>query len=641
LAQISQVPSVTAAKPQQRRLAAILSADVAGYSRLMHEDEEATLVALNKGREIFASHITQYGGRVVDTAGDSVLAEFPSVVDAVRCAIDVQQALDEQAVELPVERRMLFRIGIGLADVLVDKEAIYGDGVNIAARVQTLATPGGICLSGVAYNQVKDKLKLPYEFTGKQQVKNISDPVPVYRIGAHTGDSAGRAPGVLRFAVPKRVAWIAGAAVALVGAVIIWVVFFMPRPDTTAGLITAPQTERRPLDKPSLVVLPFTNMSKDPDQDYFSDGITEDLITNLSRLSNLTVIARTSAFTYKDKAPKISDVAKDLDVRFVLEGSVQKAGEQVRITAKLVDSQSASPLWAERYDRELKDIFAVQDEVSQRIVNALAVRLTTVEKGRLKHSATNSLAAYDLFLRGQQYFHQKSKQGNELAREAYRRAIELDPTYARPYGALAVVTINDYRNGWTDSPTETKNRALELAKKAVSLDNASPPVYWSLGFVQLFHKQYEAAEAAVQRAVALAPNYADGYGLLAFISNFQGRAEDAVAYIRKAMALNPYHTYDYPWNLGRAYYTLGRYTEAASALEDANYRNQNALYPRLFLAATYVRLGRQDDAEWQVDEIITQNPGTTLSHLANTFPIKNPAHMDAFLNDLRQAGLPE
>lgn len=632
---------MTAAKSQQRRLAAILSADVAGYSRLMHEDEEATLVALNMAREIFASHITQYGGRVVDTAGDSVLAEFPSVVDAMRCAIDVQQALDEHAVELPEERRMLFRIGVSLGDVLVDKDAIYGDGVNIAARVQTLATPGGICLSGVAYNQVKDKLKLPYEFTGRQQVKNISDPVPVYRIGANRGDSVGRVPGVLRFAGPKRAAWIAGAAIALVGAVILWLVFFVPRPDTTAAIIAVPEDELRPFGKPSLVVLPFTNISKDSSQEYFSDGITEDLITNLSRLSNLTVIARTSAFAYKDKAPRISDVARELDVRYVLEGSVQKAGDQVRITAKLIDSQTAHPLWAERYDRELKDIFAVQDEVSQEIVDALSVRLTTAEMRQLRHSATNSFAAYDLFLRGQQYFNRRTKDDNELARDAYRRAIQLDRTYARAYGALAVITINDYRNGWSDSPTETKNRALELAKKAVALDDASPPVYWALGFVYLFHKQYEAAAAAVTRAVTLAPSYADGYGLLAFIANFQGRAEDAIVYIRKAMALNPYHTYEYPWNLGRAYYTLGRYAEAAEALEEANQRNESSLYPRLFLTATYVQLGRQDDAEWQIEEILTLNPGTTVSHLAKTFPVEDHEQLDAFLEDLRKAGLPE
>lgn len=626
-----------AAKPQQRRLTAILSADVAGYSRLMHQDDEATLAALNQARATFAAHIEQRGGRVVDTAGDSVLAEFPSVVDATRCAVEVQQAIAEGASDLPEARRMRFRIGISLGDVLVEGEAIYGDGVNIAARVQTLATPGGICISGVAYNQVKDKLKLAYQFTGKQQVKNISDPVPVYRIGTDT-DVRHHSIPTAPLLTPARIAWLASVAITLVVGFGLWMLW-APLSDTTASRHGDNQASSA--HTPSLVVLPFTNLSKDPEQEYFSDGITEDLITSLSRLSRLTVIARTSAFTYKDKNSTIADVARDLDVRYVIEGSVQKVANQVRITAKLVDSHTAHPLWAQRYDRELKDLFVMQDEVTQHIVNALAVQLTTFERDQLGQSPTNSLAAYDWFLRGQRYFQQKNQEGSELAREAYRQAIELDPSYARAYGALAVLAIYDYRNGWTDAPEQAKSRALELAKKAVALDATSPQVYWSLGFVSLFHKRYAEAAAAVQRAVTLAPNYADGYGLLAFISNFQGRAEDAVIYIRKAMALNPYYTYDYPWNLGRAYYTLGRYAEAAEALEDANYRNQNALYPRLYLAATYVRLGRHADAAWQVDEIVTQNPSATLSHLSNTFPIENPTQLGEFLEDLREAGLPE
>lgn len=633
MSQFTQGQSVETSAPKQRRLAAILSADVAGYSRLMHDDEEATVAALESAREIFARQVPHHNGRIIDTAGDSVLAEFSSVVDALRCAVATQDALSERAAKLDETRRMLFRIGISLGDVLADSDAIYGDGVNIAARVQTLADPGGICLSGVAYNQVKNKLRLPYQFIGKRQVKNISDPIPVYRICA---EGTPASPPALS----KRGPWLVGIAAAGLIAVAASLVYLPQTNTTTANVPSVPDVQQES-DIPSLVVLPFANMSKDPEQDYFSDGITEDLITSLSQLSHLKVIARTSAFTYKDKTTLISDVANELNVRFVLEGSIQKSGNQVRITAKLVDSQTAHPLWAERYDREVNDIFAVQDEVSQRIAKALAVRLTSDEQGQLGHSATDSFAAYDLFLRGQQYFHQKSREGNELARDAYQRAIALDPSYARAYGALAVVTINDYRNGWTDSPAETKNRALELARRAVALDDSSPPVYWALGFALLFHKQYAEAATAVQRAVELAPNYADGYGLLAFISNFQGRAEDALRYIRMAMALNPYHTYDYPWNLGRAYYTLGRYSEAVIALEDANYRNQNALYPRLFLAATYVRLDRQADAEWQVAEIVTQNPDTTLSHLYNTFPVENREQLESFLDDLRQAGLPE
>ena len=340
-------------------------------------------------------------------------------------------------------------------------------------------------------------------------------------------------------------------------------------------------------DKPSLVVLPFANLSDDPDQEYFSDGITEDLIIDLSNISNLVVIAPTSAFVYKGSAVNIAEVARDLGARFVIEGSVRKAGKQVRITAKLIDSQTSQSLWAERYDRAYKDIFAVQDEVIHKIVNALAIELTLAEKKRLGRIDTNNLAAYEMFMRGQQYFRQRTREGNELARDAYRSAIESDPTYARAYGALAIVLTHDYRRGWTElSLEEARTRTLELVQKAVLLDRLSPQVYWAQGYIYLFRKQHNEAAAAVEQAVALAPNYADGYGLLAFISNWRGNAEEAIHYIKKAIALNPYHTFDYPWNLGLANYTLGRYEEAVEALQNALERNEQVLLPRLYLGAS-------------------------------------------------------
>lgn len=396
------------------------------------------------------------------------------------------------------------------------------------------------------------------------------------------------------------------------------------------------------IEKPSLVVLPFINLSDDPNQEYFSDGITEDLIMDLSSISNLVIFSRTTAFVYKDRTIDIAEVAKDLGAHFVIEGSVRKLDDKVRITARLIDAQTNHSMWAERYDRAYKEIFAVQDEVIHKIVNALAIELTLAEKERLGHTETNNLAAYEMFMRGQQYFRQRTKEGNNLARDANQRAIEFDPGYARAYGALAVIITHDYRQGWTEvSLEETRMRTLELAQNAVALDRSSPQVYWSLGYVYLFRKEFKEAAAAVEQAIALSPNYADGYGLLAFINNWQGNAEEAIYYIKKAIALNPHHTFDYPWNLGLANYTLGQYTEAVEALEEALERNAQVFLPRLFLAASYLRLGQYDDAEWEIEHVIMHYPNASLELLANTLLYEDEELMNAFIKDLRKAGMPE
>lgn len=409
--------------------------------------------------------------------------------------------------------------------------------------------------------------------------------------------------------------------------------------------MTPPDTE--PMEethtvKPSIAVMPFTNMSGDPEQEYFVDGITEDIITEFSRLSNLTVIAWATSSSYKEKPFQPQDIRTDLGVDYILDGSVRKSGDRLRITAQLVDTGNSKQVWAERYDRKLTEVFELQDEVTNKIVNALSVRVTTAEKEKLGRSGTNNIAAYESLLKGFQYSKIRTKEGNELARDAYRHAIELDPTYARPYGAMAVSLSRLYQRGWTDlSAEEVYARTLELAQKAVALDPSSPQVYWDLGYVHLFRKEYDDAAAATMKAVTLAPNYADGYGLLAFINNWQGKAEDAIRYIHKAMVLNPHYTFDYPWNLGLANYTLGRYTEAIEALEEALNRNENAQLPRLYLAASYARLGRQDDAEWEIEQVMVQNPALSISRLADTLPYENRDQMNVLLGDIRLAGLPE
>jgi len=625
-----------------RKLSAILQADVVGYSRLMEENEVLTLERLKTHQsELIEPTIEAFYGHVVKLMGDGVLAEFPSVVEAVSCAVTIQQGMAERNINTSKPEQIVFRIGINLGDIISEGDDIFGDGVNVAARMEGLATPGCICISGAVHDAVGNKLPLDYEYLGEQTIKNIAQPVRTYRVRL--------APGAeLEIPEPEgpynkksqiRLSIVVIAVIVAAAGTLLLLQSWQQKEESTSNDSVVTTSSRA---QPSIAILPFDNMSGDPEQEYFVDGITEDIITDFSRLSNLTVIAWNTSASYKGEAVQPQQVGKDLGVAYVLDGSVRKSGDRLRITAQLLDTENGNNIWAERYDRRLTEIFELQDEVTKKIVNALAVRLSTAEKEKLGHSSTNNIAAYDEFLRGQQYSTQRTKEGNELARDAYRQAIEYDPTYARAYGALAVVLTNDFRNDWTElTLEEARARALELAQKAVALDRSSPQAYWALGFTYLFRKQLDEAAEAAKQAVALSPNYADGYGLLAFINNFQGHAEDAIRYIKKAMDLNPRYTYDYPWNLGRAYYTLRRYPEATEALQEALERNEHALYPRLFLAASYIRLGKQDDAEWEIEQIQILNPDTTLTHLANTFPVKDEDVMNAFLEDLRKAGLPE
>ena len=631
------------AQTTERRLAAIFAADVVGYSRLMSEREEATLTNLHACLDILHGIISNHAGRVFGGAGDSVVAEFSSAVEAVRAAVEIQQALVDRNGEAPAEDCMQFRIGICVGDVIVDGDNLMGDGINIAARLESLAQPGGINISGHVYHQVRNKVQAGFEDAGRQTLKNIPTPIQVYRV---VSDPA-FVPKPPQQATPTgllsrwRVLVASIAALAVVA--VIWLVSqrgsVTPPDEATMESGSALQTEQ-----PSIAVLPFANMSGDSEQDYFVDGITEDIIIELSRLSNLTVIAWSTTSNYKEKTVQPQQVGKDLGVTYILDGSMRKSGDRLRITAQLVNTANSKQVWAERYDRKLTEVFELQDDLTQKIVAALAINLTDTEAGQLGNTAmtTNNVAAYDALLRGLQYSQQRTREGYELAQEAYLQAIEYDPGYARAYGALAVLLARRYRRGWTDlTPAEAQTRALELAQKAVMLDKTSPQVYWALGYAYLIHRQYDEAAAAARQAVTLAPNYADGYGLLAFIHNSQGRPEDAIRDIQKAMVLNPYYTYEYPWAMGRAYYTLGRYPEAIDALQQALEHNKNALFPRLYLAASYIRLGRQDDAQWEIEQIEILNPGTTVTHLANTFPIMDQDLMNAFLEDLRKAGLPE
>jgi TolB-like protein/DNA-binding winged helix-turn-helix (wHTH) protein len=391
----------------------------------------------------------------------------------------------------------------------------------------------------------------------------------------------------------------------------------------------------------SIIVLPFENLSDDPKQAIFANGVTEDLITDLARLSNLRVIASNTAFSYQGRKVDPQEVGAELGVEFVLASSIRRSGDAIRVNTQLVETESGFQRWASRYDRRLDEVFAVQDELVNNIVSALAVELTAQEKQRLARRATHNLIAYDWFLEGQRLSRISTKETNEQSQSAYRQAIQADPSYGRAYGALAVNLAFNFRRGWTDSPLETTDRALNLAKQGVELDGTIPQTYWSLGYVHLMRKEFADAEKAARQSIQIAPNYADGFGLLALIYNNLGQAQAALDHITKGMQLNPYFTWDYPYNQGRAYYTLGRYEEAIESLSRALERNENAVPPRLWLAASYVRSNALDDAEWEIEQLLVTNPKTTLTHTKNAMPIQNPQLMQSFLDDLRAAGLPE
>src|SRR5713101_3339286 len=512
----------------ERKLTAILCADVFGYSRLMGDNEEAALSTLSSYSKLIDSLIEQHHGRFVNSAGDSVLAEFASVVNAVQCAVDIQTTLKAENANLPPERRMEFRIGINLGDVMVDGEQIYGDGVNVAARLESLADPGGICISGKVHDEIRNKLALGYEDLGAQQVKNIAEPVRIFRVLPEADASTtSKTQRVARKYIRRGVFSVAGLA--LIAAVIVFLQHLSLRPPTTTASIPLQQKPSLPLpDIPSIAVLPFTNMSGDREQEYFSDGITDDLTTALSRIPDLFVIARTSAFTYKRKAVKVQDISRQLGVKYVLEGSVRKADNQVRITAQLVDATTGDHIWAEHYDRALRDIFSLQDEIVRRIVTTLSLQLDLMQRGTFDvHQTTNNLEAYDDFLRGCEFYWSFTKEGNAKARQMFEKAIELDPKYAHAYSSLG----SNYWLGWAVQSSPDPNaldRASQLAQRAIALDESLPRAHIVLSYTYLYKRQYDQATTEAERAVALDPNSALGYEALATIVGESGKPGETI-----------------------------------------------------------------------------------------------------------------
>ena len=513
---------------RNRKLAAILHADVVGFSRLMGEDEAGTHRALGELRRALDPLIATHGGRIVGTAGDSMLADFTSVVDAVRCAVEMQRAARNINQPMPPERRLELRIGINLGDVIVDGDDIFGDGVNIAARLEALARPGTVCISQTVYDQVRNKLDLDYRPLGSHRVKNIAEPVRAYAVGDATAGPRSR-----RRRRPL-VAAAAGGALVLAGLVgwafhIGWGVNLIGRgaapkpPDVSA--LAAPA---RLASRPAVAVLPFKNLSGDPSQDYFSDGVTEDVIAALGRFSNLFVAAKSASFQFKDRNLPPTEIGHLLDARYLLDGSIRRSGDRIRVSVELTEAETGRHLWSETYDQAFEDLFAVQDEIARRVVGAAAAKLTRFEQERVLTKPTVNLAAYEYVLRGRDRLVNATRQQNDAARELFQRAVELDPNYAAAYAALGGTYFDSAVSGWAEFPNEDVARASELARKALVLDPATISAYRLLAVVQMFSRHYDLALGQIDRALEINPNDAESYAYRGVILVFAGRSAEAL-----------------------------------------------------------------------------------------------------------------
>jgi adenylate cyclase len=705
----------------RRKLAAILSADVAEYSRLMEEDEEATIRTVTAYREVIATLVRQHHGRVVDSPGDNLLAEFASVVDAVQCAVAIQRELHARNTVLPLRRRMQFRLGINLGDVIAEGEQIYGNGVNIAARLENLAEAGGICISGTVYDQIATRLALGYKFLGERVVKNITRPVRVYRVETESGS-----PGLkvrlrnrLRAGPWPRMAFVlVGLLLILGGGVASWQLFvypLMPKslPDkpsiavspfvnmsgdstqeyfsngmtedlitdmaiTLVGLllifgvgvaswrlflppslpVSVTPTQKTAMlalpDKPSIAVLPFVNMSEESMQEYFSDGLTEDLITDLARLGGLFVIARNSVYTYKGKPVRPEQVSRELGVRYIIEGSVRKANDRVRITAQLIDATTGYHLWAERYDRDLRDIFAVQEEIARRITAALAVQLTPKDEQQLGQRHMNNLEAWDAFTQGTALYRQYTKEANAEARKLFEKAIDLDPQFAMAYAHLAATYRQDWNYEWTADLPAAEQRVFELAQRSVALDPSLPYGHVQLAYIYVYRRQHDDAIREAEHATQLGgANDADGYAVLAQVLTYGGEPQRAVPLMEKALSLDPRAPVNYLRQLGQAYYVIGQiekyqkgdaqkaqeyYQKAEEHLTRAIKVNRNHRQARLSLVPVYMESGQEPKARELFAQFPDMHRHITISQRRQQAPYKDPAMRERYIDALRRAG---
>jgi adenylate cyclase len=579
-----------------RKLVAILSADVVGYSRLMEADEKATIARLNACRHIIDGLVGEHHGRVFGSAGDSVIAEFISPVEAVRCAIDIQREIEAHNAELPEDRGMRFRIGVNLGDVVVQGDDLLGDGVNVAARLQALGEPGGICISGPVFDQVEGKIDHAFENLGAQRLKNIARPVRVYRVGLDETGSAREVRGSEPLPLP---------------------------------------------DKPSIAVLPFVNMSGDPEQEHFSDGIAEDIITELSRFHSLFVIARNSSFHYKGRSPKVQDIGRELGVQYVAEGSIRRAGNRVRITAQLVEARTGNHVWAERYDRELEDIFAVQDEVTQAIVAAIEPELAGAERERALRKPPDSLDAWESYQRGLWHFHRYDAENNAKAQAFFRQAIGHDPDFASAHASLAYALYVDVVMGFVADPGDRLSQAHEAARTAVRLDAKDAFGHAILGRLLMMQGEHEDAVAACRMAVALNPNYPMAHYSLGLSLTIAGRPEEAVPMFDQALRLTPHDPLLWSflaWK-GIALMCQRRHEEALAAAQKAVRLPTTGVWAFMPKTAALAHLGRTGEARAALRRARELKPDLSRDFVRTVFPWQDPEQLEHFIDGLEKAGL--
>lgn len=577
-----------------RKLAATLFADVQGYSRMMGRDEDATHRKTISGLRLFEEKIASYGGRIVRSAGDGVLAEMQSAGDAVKYAVEVQKAIAERNLDLPVEDRLEFRIGINLGDVIIEQGEIYGDSVNIADRLQELAYPGGICISRAVHEQVKTSFALGFEYLGRQELKNILQPVEVYRV-RHD-------------------------------------------PKSLATLPTF-REESKPLEvpaRPSIAVLPFRNLSENQREYFLADGVTDDIIIALSKFRELFVIARDSAFVYKLRPSGAREsAAKELGVRYLVEGSVRREGDRLRVNTQLIDSESGREIWGERYDHPFGEIFAVMDDLTVTIACALARHIDSEERRRAQQAKTNNLESYGLVLKGQELLFRHEERANVLARKHYETAAELDPHYARAYAAISRTFNFDWRYSWSEDAAKSLDQALEFAKQAIHLDEFDARGYSELGFVNLYKKEHDASIAAYERAIQLNPNDADVLAEMGDALSYAGEDERAVELLKHAIRLNPFYPDWYLWYLGEAYFHLGNFEDAIKTLR----KMRNPSEGHRLLASSYAHLGEMKEARHHATQVMKVHPNFSVAHWRTVPPYKHKEQLEVFIEGLRKAGL--
>jgi len=628
----------------KRKLTAILSADAVEYSRLMGEDEEATVRTLNTYREVFTALIQQHNGQVLDSTGDNLLAEFVSVVDAVQCAVAVQKEIKARNDELPENRKMHFRIGINLGDVIQEEGRIYGDGVNIAARLEGLAEPGGICISKTAFDQIETKLPYGYDFLGDQSVKNISKPVGAYRVLLDPRVTASGKPIGKKTSINRRRSVIIGAAavIAVLAAVVIWQ-FYNSRIS-----IESVSDERKTIskyEKPSIAVMPFRNVSGDSEFEYICDGISENIISTLSKIPYLFVIASNSTFYYKDKQVQIRQVGQELGVRFVLEGSVLKSGEQVRINAQLIDALKEHHVWSETYNRKWTDLLSILDEITLQTAKSITseVGLPYPEDPTLK--STTNLEAWLLGQKANMHFDQFTKEDNAKTIDLLKQAIEIDPNFTVAYSFLANALIMDARFRWAASPKESMKQAKEMALKAIEIDDSEAYAHQALGELYLTQRNYDDALVELKKAVDLNPNDYFGFVRLARCLLFSGQAKEALPVIKESMRINPKYGWLSPAVLGRVYFHMGQYEEALTQYKEVYEmcsRGDCAMWlAHLYLAMVYGMIDQEKEAGDHTQKLLEIIPKFNLEYRRKVSIFKNKENTDREIEGLRKAGAPE